>query len=94
MKNKRVVETEVLKVSAKSSPTSVAGAVAGVVRENGFAEIQVIGAGAMNQAIKAIAIARGYLAPMGYDIICVPAFADLVLDDKETTAMRLIVTQR
>ena len=72
----------------------MAGAVAGVVRENGFAEIQVIGAGAMNQAIKAIAIARGYLAPMGYDIICVPAFADLVLDDKETTAMRLVVTQR
>ncbi|MFN3699338.1 MAG: stage V sporulation protein S, partial [Dictyoglomus sp.] len=65
---------EVLKVSAKSNPNAVAGALAGVIREKGRAEIQVIGAGAVNQAVKAIAITRGYVAPSGIDLICIPAF--------------------
>ena len=67
-------EMEVLKVSSKSNPNAVAGAVAAVVREEGFAELQAVGAGAVNQAVKAIAIARGFLAPSGYNLICVPAF--------------------
>ena len=71
---------EVLKVSAKSSPNSVAGALAGVLRERGVAEIQAIGAGAINQSVKAIAIARGFVAPSGIDLVCIPAFADVVID--------------
>lgn len=94
MKEKTFVKPEYLKVSANSNPTAVAGAVAGLIRETGFAELQGIGAGAINQAVKAIAIARGYLAPMGYDIICVPAFTDVILNDKATTAIRFVVTQR
>ena len=65
---------EVLKVSAKSVPNSVAGAIAGVIRESGSVEVQAVGAGATNQAVKAIAIARGYLAPAGMDLVCVPTF--------------------
>ena len=68
---------EILKVSAKSNPNSVAGALAGVLREKGGAEIQAIGAGALNQAIKSIAIARGFVAPGGIDLVCVPAFTDI-----------------
>lgn len=64
---------EVLKVSSKSNPNSVAGALAGVLRERGVAEIQAIGAGALNQAIKSIAIARGFVAPSGMDLVCIPA---------------------
>lgn len=85
---------EVLKVSAKSSPNSVAGALAGVIRERGSAEIQAIGAGAINQAIKAIAIARGFVAPSGIDLICVPAFTDINIDGEERTAIKLIVGPR
>ena len=61
---------EILKVSAKSSPNAVAGAIAGVIRETGEVEVQAVGAGAANQAIKAVAIARGYLAPAGIDLVC------------------------
>ena len=68
---------EILKVSAKSNPNSVAGALAGVLREKGGAEIQAIGAGALNQAIKATAIARGFVAPSGIDLVCIPAFTDI-----------------
>ncbi|CAB1243556.1 regulator required for dehydratation of the spore core and assembly of the coat (stage V sporulation) [Ruminococcaceae bacterium BL-6] len=85
---------EVLKVSSKSSPNSVAGAIAGVIRESGTVEVQSVGAGASNQAIKAIAIARGYLAPSGIDIICIPAFASIQIDGEERTAMKLIVEPR
>ena len=67
---------EILKVSSSSNPNSVAGALAGVIRDNDCAEVQAIGAGALNQAIKAIAIARGYVAPGGYDLVCVPAFTE------------------
>lgn len=82
---------EILKVSAKSNPNSVAGALANVIRDQGSAEIQVIGAGALNQAIKAIAIARGYVAPTGINLVCIPAFTDINIDGEERTAIKLIV---
>ncbi|ADL51803.1 stage V sporulation protein S [Clostridium cellulovorans] len=85
---------EVLKVSAKSNPNSVAGALAGVLRERGAAEIQAIGAGAINQAVKAIAIARGFVAPSGIDLVCIPAFTDIDIEGEERTAIKLIVQPR
>jgi stage V sporulation protein S len=85
---------EVLKVSSKSSPNSVAGALAGVLRENGVAELQVIGAGALNQAIKAVAIARGFVAPTGVDLVCVPAFTDICVNGEERTAIKLLIEPR
>ncbi len=84
----------VLKVSAKSSPNAVAGALAGVIREHGSAEIQAIGAGALNQAAKAVAIARGFVAPQGIDLICIPAFTDIEIDGEKKTAIKLIVEPR
>lgn len=84
----------VLKVSSKSNPNAVAGAVAGAVREKGSAEIQAIGAGAVNQAVKAVAIARGFVAPSGVDLVCIPAFADIQIDGEERTAIRFIVEPR
>ncbi len=85
---------DVLKVSAKSSPNSVAGALAGVLREKGSAELQAVGAGALNQAVKAVAIARGFVAPSGMDLVCVPAFTDIEIDGEERTAIKLIVAPR
>ena len=85
---------EVLKVSAKSVPNSVAGAIAGVIRESGSVEVQAVGAGATNQAVKAIAIARGYLAPAGMDLVCVPTFGNIVINDEERTAIRLILERK
>ena len=85
---------EVLKVSAQSKPKSVAGALAAVVREKGSTEIQAVGAGAVNQAVKAIAIARGYVAPNGIDLIAIPAFAEIIIDGEEKTAIRFIVEAR
>ena len=85
---------EILKVTAKSNPKSVAGALAGVMREKGGAEIQAIGAGALNQAIKSVAIARGFVAPGGIDLVCVPAFTDIQIEGEERTAIKLIVEPR
>jgi stage V sporulation protein S len=85
---------EVLKVSSHSNPNSVAGALAGVIREQGRAEIQTVGAGALNQAVKAIAIARGFVAPGGVDLVCVPAFADIEINGEERTAIRILVEPR
>lgn len=85
---------DILKVSARSIPNSVAGAIAGVVRENGAVEIQAVGAGAANQAIKSVAIARGYLAPSGIDAICIPAFGTVDINGEERTAIKLIVEAR
>ena len=85
---------EVLKVSSKSKPNSVAGALANAFREKQTVEIQAVGAGSLNQAIKAIAIARGYVAPTGKDLICIPAFSDIMIDDEERTAIKLIVESR
>lgn len=85
---------EVLRVSIKSNPNSVAGALAGVLREKGTAELQAVGAGALNQAVKAVAIARGFVAPSGIDLVCVPAFADIEIDGEERTAIKLIIESR
>ena len=85
---------QTLKVSTRSNPNAVAGALAGVLRQNGGAEIQAIGAGAINQAVKAVAIARGFVAPSGMDLICIPAFADVVIDGEERTANKFIVEPR
>ena len=85
---------DVLKVSAKSKPLSIAGALAGVIRENGSAEIQAIGAGAVNQAVKAVAIARGIVAPSGIELVCIPAFTDIQIDGEERTAIKLIIEPR
>jgi len=85
---------ETLRVSAKSKPDATAGAIAGAIREEGKVEIQTIGAGALNQAVKAITIARGYLAPNGVDIIFIPSFADIKIDEEERTAIKLAVMPR
>lgn len=82
---------ETLKVGSKSNPNSVAGALTNVFREKGSVEIQAIGAGALNQAIKAIAIARGFIAPSGKNIVCTPAFTDIIINGDEKTAIKLIV---
>ncbi len=85
---------EVLKVSSRSNPNAVAGALAGVVRHAGSVEMQVVGAGALNQAIKAVAIARGYLTPSGVDLICIPTFADIEIGGEGRTAIRLLCEDR
>ena len=85
---------EVLKVSTKSNPNAVAGALAAIIKEKNTVEIQAIGAGALNQAIKAIAIARGFVAPSGKNLNCIPAFTDIVIDGEERTAIKLIVQPR
>lgn len=85
---------DVLKVSARSRATAVAGAIAGVVRERSRAEVQAIGAGAVNQTVKAIAIARSYLTLDGIDIVCVPTFIDVLIGDQERTAIRFLVEPR
>ena len=85
---------DILKVSSKSSPNSIAGALAGVVRARGTAELQAVGAGAINQAVKAVAIARGFVAPAGVDLICIPAFTDIDINGEEKTALKIIVQPR
>jgi len=90
----RTPATSVLKVSAHSNPNSVAGALAGVLRERPGAELQAIGAGATNQAVKAIAIARSYLRSSGVDIVCIPEFTDVEIEGNVRTAIRLIVERR
>ena len=85
---------EVLKVSTKSNPNSVAGALAAIIKEQNVAEIQAVGAGAINQAGTAIAIARGFIAPSGKDVVCIPAFTDIQIDGEERTAIKLIVQPR
>ncbi|MCX6069669.1 MAG: stage V sporulation protein S [Chloroflexi bacterium] len=85
---------DVIKVAAQSRTSAVAGAIAGMVREHKRAEVQAIGAGAVNQAIKATAIARGYLHEDGLDVICIPEFTSVEIDGKERTAIRLVVEPR
>lgn len=85
---------EFLKVSSKSSPSSVAGAIAGMIKDGVHVEIQSVGAGAVNQAVKAIAIARGFLSPIGIEIVCIPAFADIDIDGETRTAIRFVVEPR
>ncbi|GAB6189679.1 stage V sporulation protein S [Marinitoga arctica] len=89
-----MAEVEVLKVAANSKPIAIAGALAAIIREKGKAEIQAIGAGAVNQAVKAVAIARGYVAPSGIDLVCIPAFVDVKIDSEERTAIKFVVQPR
>lgn len=85
---------EMLKVSSKSNPNNVAGAIANMFREKGKVEVQAIGAGAINQAIKSIIICRGFIAPSGNDLICIPAFSDILIDGIEKTAVKFIIEAR
>jgi len=82
---------EIIKVSAHSRSTAVAGAIAGVMRDHGHAEVQAIGASAVNQAIKAVAIARSYLAQDGVDIVCMPEFVEVEIEGQDRTALKLII---
>lgn len=85
---------EVLKVSANSQPKSVAGAIAAIVRNNQSVEIQTIGAGAVNQAVKSIAISRGYVAPNGIELVSIPAFSQLEVDGDTKTSIKFVVERR
>jgi stage V sporulation protein S len=85
---------DIIRVAATSRSTAVAGAIAGVMRERGYADVQAIGAGAVNQAIKAVTIARGYLELDGIEIVCLPSFVEVIIDGQERTAVRLSVRKR
>ena len=85
---------EVLKVSADSKPKAVAGALAAVLREKGKVEMQAVGAGAVNQSVKAIAICRGFVAPNGIDVVAIPAFTKVIIEGEERTAIRFLVEAR
>jgi stage V sporulation protein S len=87
-------KTEVIKVSAQSRSTAVAGAIAGIVREQGRVDVQAIGAGAVNQAMKAAAIARGYLLLDGINAIIIPSFSDVIIEGSERTAVRMSIEPR
>ncbi|MBC8509449.1 MAG: stage V sporulation protein S [Anaerolineales bacterium] len=82
---------DIIKVAANSRTSAVAGAIAGVFRENQRAEVQAIGASAVNQAVKALALAKGYLDEDGFDIVCIPCFVDVEIDSKVRTAIRFTV---
>lgn len=83
-----------LRVSSRSNPNALAGAVAGTIQEHGKAEIQAVGAGAVNQATKAVAIARGFVAPSGLNLICIPAFEEVEIEGEERTAIKFFVEPR
>ena len=85
---------DVIRVAAQSRSTAVAGAIAGVIREHGRADVQAIGAGAVNQAVKAAAIATGFLALDGLEIVCIPGFADVEIGGQERTAIRIAIEPR
>ena len=84
---------EILKVSSQSNPNSVAGALASLIKENKKAELQAVGAGAINQAVKAIAISRGYVASLGIDLVCIPAFVNVDIEGADKTGMKFIVKE-
>lgn len=83
----------ILKISSKSNPNSVAGAISGLIKDAGKVEMQAIGAGALNQALKAVAIARGFVAPAGINLVCVPAFAEVEVEGENRTGMKIIVRE-
>ena len=85
---------EMIKVSANSRTSAVAGAIAGVIREYKRAEVQAIGAGAVNQAVKALVLATGYLRNDGIEVCCVPEFVDVEIDDKVRTAVKMVIEPR
>jgi len=92
--NKEIGHIDIIKVASASRTSAVAGAIAGVIREHHRADVQAIGASAVNQAVKAIALAKGYLAEDGYDIVCVPQFVDVDINGKLRTAIRFSVEPR
>lgn len=85
------MKENILKISSKSEPNLVAGAIAGLIKEYDKAELHAIGAGALNQAIKSIAVARGYVAPSGMDLVCIPAFMEVEVEGEAKTGIKLIV---
>lgn len=85
---------DIIKVSGKSRTSAVAGAIAGVFREQHHVEVQAIGASAINQAVKALALSRNYLAEDGFNVVCVPEFVDVEIDQKVRTAIKFIVEER
>jgi len=85
---------QTLKVSSKSNPNSVAGALAGIMKADNQVEIQTVGAGALNQSVKAIAIARGFVAPLGLDLICTPSFAEIEIHGETRTAIKFLVAYK
>lgn len=85
---------DIIKVAATSRSTAVAGAIAGVMREKGHVDVQAIGAGAVNQAVKAVCIARIYLEEDGIDLICIPMFVEVQIEDQERTAVRLCIERK
>ncbi len=87
-------ELSFLKVASDSVPNKVAGALVGALESNEVVEMQAIGAGAVNQALKAVAIARGFIAPQGNDLVCIPAFVDIVSNDRKITAIKIIVKKQ
>ena len=84
---------EMLKISSKSNPSSVAGAITNAIKENGKVEMQAVGAGAVNQAIKAIAISRGHVAPSGINLVCTPGFTDVEIENEKKTGIKLTVKE-
>jgi stage V sporulation protein S len=93
-KENKYSEPILLQVASSSNSTSLAGAIASEIRANMYCNLQAVGAGAVNQTVKAIAIARGYVAPLGHDLICIPSFADIVIDGEEKTAMKFLIEVR
>lgn len=87
------MNNEILKISSKSNPNAIAGAIAGVLSEKEKVEMQAVGAGAVNQAVKAIAIARGFVASLGINLICVPAFSTVIIENEERTAIKFIIRE-
>lgn len=87
-------KVEILKVSSKSKAQKVAGAIANIIRKDGCLEAQMVGAGALNEGVKAVIIARGYLAPSGIDLVCTPSFVDIKIDDIPKTAIKLIIEKK
>ncbi len=87
------MNNEILKISSKSNPNAVAGAIAGMIKEKGRVEMQAIGAGALNQSMKAVAVARSYVAASGIDLVCVPAFCIVKVEGEDKTGMKIIVKE-
>lgn len=85
------MEGNILKISSKSNPNSVAGAIAGLIKEKKVVELHAIGAGAVNQAVKAVAIARGFVATTGYSLVCIPAFGEAEVEGEERSSIKLLV---
>ena len=85
---------ETLKVSTKSNPAKVEGALVNVLKESDRVVLQAVGAGAINQTMKAIAIGRGFVAPSGIELVCIPSFVDIEINEEKRTAMKLVVEKR